>query len=107
MVLGVRSLAFWLALTVLGASQHAWAAPSSMPIYVRTQLDDDASPPRGPQPLREPRRIRSTLDDASHGAFPLDSEGRLIRVSLDDGDIRYGHLGPAQSRPRRVRTELD
>lgn len=76
---------------------------------MRTQLDDDASPPHGPQPPREPRRIRNTLDDGSHAAFPLDteSEGRLIRVSLDDGDLRYGHLGPSQSRPRRVRTALD
>ncbi len=78
-----------------------------MPIYVRTQLDDDGSAPRGPQPARVPRRIRSTLDDASHAAFPLDSEGRLIRVSLEDGDLRYGHLGPSPSRPRRVRTALD
>ena len=107
MVIGVRSLAVWLALSALGASQHAWAAPSALPIYVRTELDDDASAPRGPQPQREPRRIRSTLDDASHAAFPLDPEGRLIRVSLEDGDLRYGHLGPSQSRPRRVRTELD
>jgi hypothetical protein len=107
MVIGVRSLAVWLALSVLGASPRALAAPSNMPIYVRTQLDDEASPPRGPQPQREPRRIRSTLDDASHAAFPLDPEGRLIRVSLDDGELRYGHLGPSQSRPRRVRTELD
>lgn len=107
MVLGVRSLAVWLALSVLGVGPHALAAPSSMPVYVRTQLDDEGSAPRGPQPQREPRRIRSTLDDASHAAFPLDPEGRLIRVSLEDGDSRYGHLGPSQSRPRRVRTELD
>jgi hypothetical protein len=107
MVLSVRSPAVWLALSVLGASPHALAAPSGMPTYIRTQLDDDASAPRGPQPQREPRRIRSTLDDASHAAFPLDTEGRLIRVSLDDGELRYGHLGPSQSRPRRVRTELD
>ena len=108
MVLGVRTLAVWLALTVLGASPHALGASSSMPSYVRTQLDDDSPSTRGPQPPREPRRIRSTLDDASHASFPLDSEGRLIRLSLEDGDSRYGHIGPApQSRPRRVRTELD
>ena len=63
MVLGVRSLEFWLDLSVLGASRRALAAPSGVPSYVRTHLDD--------------------------------------------GDLRYGHLGPSPSRPRRVRPQLD
>ncbi|HEX2876390.1 MAG TPA: hypothetical protein VHP33_34290 [Polyangiaceae bacterium] len=103
----MRSLAVWLALSALAASPRALAAPSGLPIYIRTQLDDDASPPPAAQPPREPRRIRITLDDASHASFPLDPEGRLIRVSLEDGDLRYGHLAPSPSRTRRVRTELD
>jgi len=59
MVLGVRLLAVWLAVWVLGASPGALAATTSMPNYVRT------------------------------------------------GEARYGHLSPAQSRPRAVRTVLD
>ena len=103
MVVLVRSLGVWLALTVLCVSPEALAAGSSLPRYLRTALDDEAV---APSP-REPRRIRSSLDDASHTSFPLDSEGRLIRVSLDDGGASYGHLTPGQSHARRVRTALD
>jgi hypothetical protein len=103
MVLLVHSYGFWLALALLCVSPAALAAGPSVPPYLRTALDDDA-PARGP---REPRRIRSSLDDASHASFPVDSEGRLIRISLDDGGPSYGRLTPMQSRARRVRTALD
>jgi hypothetical protein len=74
------------------------------PPYLRTSLDDDAA---HSSVAPGPRRIRSTLDDASHAAFPLDPVGRLIRVSLDDGTITYGRLGPPLPQVRRVRTSLD
>jgi hypothetical protein len=102
MVVPVRSLGVSLAFTVLCLSPGALAAGSSVPPYLRTALDDDALASGPP----EPRRIRSSLDDASHASFPLDTEGRLIRVSLDDG-ASYGHLTPVQSHARRVRTALD
>lgn len=100
MVLLVRPHGLWLALSLLGVSPCALAG---VPPYLRTALDD-ASPPLEP---REPRRIRSTLDDPSHLSFPLDVEGRLIRVSLDEGVDSYGHLNAAPAHPRRVRTQLD
>lgn len=100
----VRSHGIWLTLALLCLSPGALAAGSSVPPYLRTALDDDDARVAGP---REPRRIRSSLDDASHASFPLDSAGRLIRVSLDDGGANYGHLIPVQSRARRVRTALD
>lgn len=103
MVLWVRSHGLWLALSLLGVSPCAQAATTAVPPYLRTALDE-ATPPLEP---REPRRIRSNLDDPSHVSFPLDVEGRLIRVSLDDGVDSYGHLNAAPARPRRVRTQLD
>ena len=101
MVIGVRLLAPGLALLVLSASPAALAA--TRPSYVRASLDDDAAPPAA----RQARHIRSTLDDPSHAAFPLDAEGRLIRLTLDEGDQRYGRLAPANAQARRVRTTLD
>lgn len=99
MVVLVRSYGVWLALAVLCVAPGALAAGSSTSPYLRTALDDDA-PAVGPRP---PRRIRSSLDDASHASFPLDTEGRLIRVSLDDEGARYGHLTPVPSRTSRAR----
>ena len=95
----------WLALTVLGVAPHAFAAPSTPP-YLRTSLDDETTPttPAGP------RRIRSTLDDESrqsHAAFPLDPEGRLIRLSLAEGAASYGRLSTTRESSRRIRVTLD
>ena len=103
----VRSLRILVAVSALGVSPQALAAGA--PSYVRTTLDDDAPPP--PRTQREPRRFRTTLDDASHSSFPLDTAsvgaaGRLIRVSLDEV-APYGHLSPTQSQARRYRTTLD
>jgi hypothetical protein len=104
MVVLVRFLGVWLAFfSVLGVSPCAVAAGSSVPPYLRTALDDGSLPLEP----REPRRIRSTLDDPSHASFPLDAGGRLIRVSLDEGVESYGHLNAAPTRARRVRTQLD
>jgi hypothetical protein len=109
----VRSLAVWLALSVLCASPHALAGALT-PTYVRTSLDSDGATPLGGS---SPRRIRDTLDEQpsappnvspSHAVFPLDSAGRLIRVSLDEGaTTKYGHLSPARPQTRRVRLTLD
>jgi len=88
------------------ASSQALAGPLT-PAYVRTSLDsDEAAPLSG----SEPRRIRATLDEQpspSHASFPLDHEGRLIRVSLEEGSASYGHLSPPRPQARRVRTTLD
>lgn len=99
-----------LAVSALCVSPQALAAGVSTPSYVRTTLDDDAPPP--PRTEREPRRFRTTLDDANDSSFPLDtapvdSAGRVIRVSLDDGAAPYGHLSPTQAQARRYRTTLD
>ncbi len=109
MVVIVRSSGIWLAVSVLCATPQALAGGVTAPSYVRTSLDEDAPAPNN---VREPRRFRTSLDDVSHASFPLetaaiDSAGRLIRVSLDDGGARYGHLSPAQSQARRYRTTLD
>lgn len=102
----MRGFGFSLALLLLSASPQLLAAPVAG-TYVRTSLDDDR-----PAPLagREPRRIRKTLDDrpsASHVAFPLERDGRLIRLSLEEGSATYGRLSPARGKLRRVRTTLD
>ena len=109
MVVIVRSLALWLAVSTLCVTPQALAASVTAPSYLRTSLDEQ--PPASPSG-REPRRFRTTLDDASHASFPLDtarldSAGRLIRISLDDGVALYGHLSPMQSQARRYRTTLD
>ncbi len=105
MILGVRLLGGLLALSSLGLTPVAQASaqPSApgVPSYVRTQLDDASGPPAP----RGPRRIRNSLDDTNQASFPTEYPGRLIRVSLDDGS--YGHLSPAGTRARRVRTALD
>lgn len=103
MVVLVRSYGVWLALAVLFVAPGALAAGSSLSPFVRSSLDDDAPAPAPPSP----RRIRSSLDDASHVSFPLDAEGRLIRLSLDEDGASYGHLTPSPSRSRHVRTALD
>jgi len=119
MVLFVR---WFLALPLLlvGVAAPGHAATRNAPPYLRTSLDDAA--PAAPAP--GPRRIRSTLDDAgpiatrslgdspSHVTFPPEAgatklPGRLIRLSLDDGQVSYGHLVLAQRQPRRIRTTLD
>ena len=102
MVTDVRLLAPCLALLALSASPAALAATLA-PSYLRASLDDDAEAPAA----RQPRRIRSTLDDPSHAAFPLDAEGRLIRLTLDEGGRSYGRLAPAKAQARRVRMTLD
>jgi hypothetical protein len=105
----VRLFASWLALSLVCASPHALAGALT-PTYVRTSLDGDQPVPMGSP---EPRRIRATLDEQpspspSHASFPLDSAGRLIRVSLDDGTTSiYGYLSPVRAQTRRVRTTLD
>jgi hypothetical protein len=112
MVVIVRSLGvccIWLAVSALCATPQAQAAGVTAPSYLRTSLDEDAPAPSG---AREPRRFRTSLDDVSHASFPLDNAridpaGRLIRISLDDGSVRYGHLSPAQAQARRYRTTLD
>ena len=109
MVVTVRSLGIWLAVSVLCGTPQALAGGVTAPNYVRTSLDEDAP---GPSQVREPRRFRTSLDDVSHASFPVDtaafdSAGRLIRVSLDDGGAPYGHLSPGQSQARRYRTTLD
>lgn len=103
MVVLVRSYGVWLAVAVLGTAPGALAAGSAVSPFVRTALDDDAPAAAPPAP----RRIRSSLDDASHASFPLDAEGRLIRLSLDEDGASYGHLTPLPSRARHVRTALD
>lgn len=119
MVLLVR---WFLALPLLlvGVSTPGHAATRNTPPYLRTSLDDAAAA----APAPGPRRIRSSLDDASttatrslgdgssRAAFPLEASGnkltgRLIRLSLDDGQVSYGHLVLAQRQPRRIRTTLD
>lgn len=122
MVLFVRSLLV-LPLLVLAAAPAA-AATRNAPPYLRTTLDDAAPTPAAPTP----RRIRSSLDDGSasgvptafeapvadpsHAEFPRDEgvvqvAGRLIRLSLDDGQVTYGRLALAQPASRRIRTSLD
>lgn len=101
MVEGVLALGFWLLLPLLGSSPPAAPGP---PRYLRTQLDDDSVSSDGPSPARH---IRSSLEDASHASFPLESEGRVIRISLDDNRSSYGHLGSLHARARIVRTTLD
>lgn len=124
MVLFVRWLLV-LPLLVVAAAPAA-AATRNAPPYLRTSLDESSPAPAAPAPRR---RIRSTLDDAgatpatrtavelpradaSHAEFPLDKSvaktpGRLIRLSLDDGQATYGHLTLAQPAARRIRTSLD
>ena len=79
-----------------------------------------------PSALGAGRHIRSSLDDVapsqpnrlhvlpeSHADFPLtveplgSTQGRLIRLSLDDGTAVYGRLRQARSSGRRFRTSLD
>lgn len=108
-VVRVRSLGILLAVSVFGVTPQAVAASVTPPSYVRTSIDED---PPTPTRVREPRRLRTSLDDARHASFPLDTTaidaaGRLIRICLDDGGTRYGHLSPAQSQVRRYRTTLD
>jgi hypothetical protein len=103
MVLIVRLPGVWLALSWLSLSPSAWASGNEAPRYLRTGLGDDAIPLAS----SGPRRIRTTLDDTSHAAFPVDDEGRLIRITLDDGAISYGRLGDGPLPARRVRTALD
>lgn len=119
MVLFVRRF-LALPLLLVGVSAPGHAATRNAPPYLRTSLDDTST--AAPAPV--PRRIRSTLDDASptatrslgdslsHAAFPLEPgaaklTGRLIRLSLDDGQVSYGHLVLPQQQPRRIRTTLD
>jgi hypothetical protein len=107
------------------AAAPATAATRNAPPYLRTTLDDTAPAPAAAAPA--PRRIRSSLDDAGsvplralerpsqsagHAEFPLEKSvakaaGRLIRLSLDDGQATYGHLVLAQPASRRIRTSLD
>jgi hypothetical protein len=108
MVRFVRSLGPSLAILVqLAAASARAAGPGTPPpTYLRTSLDD----PRATIPLpAEPRRIRRSLDDPSHRSFPLNPvEGRLIRVSLDEGTLRPAHPSPdAAPAARRVRQTLD
>jgi hypothetical protein len=106
MVLGVRTAITWLALavSVLGVASEAEAAPRTPP-YLRTSLDEAAAPsaPAGP------RRIRRSLDDESQSraAFPLDAEGRLIRLSLGEGTPAYGRLNTGRDAARRIRITLE
>ncbi len=109
MVVLVRSLGILQAVSALCVTAQALAGGVSAPSYLRTTLDEGAP---APSHACEPRRFRTTLDDASQASFPLDTQpldsaGRLIRISLEDGDARYGHLSPAQSQARRYRTTLD
>jgi len=102
----VRASGSSLALLLLCASPQALGAP--LPgRCVRTSLDDDK-----PAPMAEaaPRRIRSTLDDRtnkSHALFPLENDGRLIRLSLEEGAATYGRMSLPRGKMRRVRTTLD
>jgi hypothetical protein len=96
----------WLALAVLGVAPSALAAPESARVYLRTSLDE------APATLAPstPRRIRNTLEDApptSHAAFPIDVEGRLIRLTLTEGAPAYGRLSTPHESARRIRTTLD
>jgi hypothetical protein len=114
MVLFVRCC-LALPLLLLAVSRPAAAASRTTPPYLRTSLDD-AAPVAPPS---QPRRIRSSLDDLSvtatlgsagspsHIVFPLEVAGRLIRLSLDEGQVSYGHLVLARPQPRRIRTTLD
>ena len=102
----MRALGPWLALSLLCASSQALGGPLT-PTYVRISLDDEQAAPLGSS---GPRRIRETLDDsasASQASFPLDGDGRLIRLSLDEGLASYGHLSPPRQQARRLRTTLD
>ena len=111
---------WFLALPLLVAvAAPVHGATRNAPPYLRTSLEDGASAAQ----VVAPRRIRSTLDDASltatrtssesssHAAFPADGaakvSGRLIRLSLDDGQVTYGHLMQAPPPARRIRTSLD
>jgi hypothetical protein len=102
MVTDVRLLAPCFALLVLGASPAAQAKALDR-TYVRTSLDDDSTA----EAPRQPRRMRSTLDVPSQAAFPLDPQGRLIRLSLGEGGPSYGRLAPGKAQARRVRMTLD
>jgi hypothetical protein len=120
MVLFVRWLLVLPLLVVTAAP--ATAATRNAPPCLRTTLDDSTPAPAA----TAPRRIRSSLDDAAsaratialpgtsaaHAEFPLEKSGakvagRLIRLSLDDGQATYGHLALAQPASRRIRTSLD
>jgi hypothetical protein len=122
MVLFVRWFSVLPLLVV--ATAPATAATRNAPPYLRITLDDSAPAPAATAPA--PRRIRSSLDDttsaratvelpitsAGHAEFPLETggakvAGRLIRLSLDDGQATYGHLVLAQPASRRIRTSLD
>ena len=102
----VRAPGCLLALLLLCASSQALGAP--LPgRCVRTSLDDDKPAPMAGAAAR---RIRTTLDDRaskSRAAFPLNNDGRLIRLSLEEGTPTYGLLSLPHSKTRRVRTTLD
>jgi hypothetical protein len=125
---------FLLALSVLGSSSLVWGASLAGVPPVRASLDDDAVSAPVPAP---PRMIRKSLDDTfdssavSVAAFPahdapqvlpppprrvfrisLDHDqpaldGRLIRLSLEDGRGIYGRLNDSLSQGRHLRTSLD
>lgn len=114
MVLFVR---WFLVLPLLVAvATPAHAANRTTAPYLRTSLDEAMPPTASPRVIRssldEPRRHVSLDEGPSHAVFPLEEgaargTGRLIRLSLDDGQVTYGRLVLAQPRARHIRTSLD
>lgn len=124
---------FLLALSVLGSSSLVWGASLAAAPPVRASLDDAVSAPV----QARPRMIRKSLEDTydssnvSVAAFPADDapqvlpppprrvlrisldhdqpafDGRLIRLSLEDGRGIYGRLSDSQALGRHLRTSLD
>jgi hypothetical protein len=97
----------WLALAVFGVAPSALGAPESSRVYLRTSLDEE---PATLAPSAR-RRIRDTLEEGvpptSHAAFPIDVEGRLIRLTLTEGAPAYGRLSTPHESARRIRITLD
>jgi hypothetical protein len=124
---------FLLAVSVLGSSSLVWGATLAGSPPVRASLDDGVST----AVQARPRMIRKSLDDTydsntlSVASFPTDDarqmlplpsrrvfrisldqdhpvlDGRLIRLSLDEGRGIYGRLNESQAQGRYLRTSLD
>jgi len=107
-----------LPLAAIGLSSLCWGSTIDTTRRVRVSIDDSSAPSTVPGP----RRIRGTLDEVgitpalhapSVAAFPLDEgpaseprQGRLIRLSLEEGHTVYGRLSESRAH-RYVRTSLD
>jgi hypothetical protein len=124
---------FLLTLSVLASSSLVWGATLAGAPPVRVSLDDRVSTAG----QARPRMIRKSLDDTydfntvSVASFPADDarqisslpprrvfrisldhdrpafDGRLIRLSLEEGRGIYGRLDESQAQGRHLRTSLD